>query len=164
MSREEADREDLMEEAVQLIHRLQIVIADRPDPVIAGRRATGAWSFYFGAEPVYQFDVEGRLRRAYIDGHLYRSQGTTVARLARSRTATETTLQRHDLTPDELQEMQTRCRNDLTELRNALWEDRFEISRYVGFDLSPRSAVSDALYTILTGGIRLAPAIASRPD
>ena len=164
MSREEADREDLMDEAIALIHRLEIAIPGQSDPIVAGRRATGAWSFYFGSEPVYQFDADGRLRRAFIDGHLYRTQGNTAARLTRVRSDAETTLLRHDLSPAELQAMLKRCHEDLLSLRTALWEDRFEITRYVGFDIAPRSAVSDALYTILTPGIRLAPAIPSRPS
>jgi hypothetical protein len=162
MARQEDDREDLIEEAVALVHRLEIRFPERDELLVAGRRATGAWSFYFGSEPVYQFDPEGRLRRAFVDGRLYRTQGTTLARLTRVRTADETFFDRHDLTADELAAFLKRCLEDLRFIRKSLWNDRFEILRYIGFDAAARSAISDALHTILLNGIRLGPAIPAR--
>ena len=162
MARQEDEREDLIEEAVALIHRLEVKLPDWESPLVAGRRATGAWSFYFGADPAYHFDPSGRLRRAFVDGHLYRTQEQTAARLTRVRTEQETTLVRHDLTPGELALFLKRATEDLAAVRKFLWEERFKILRYVGFDMSPRSALADALHTILRGGVQLAPAIPTR--
>lgn len=162
MARREADREDLIADAVALIHRAEFLIVGCPEPIVVGCRATGAWSFYFGAEPVYQFEPDGSLRRAFVDGKLYRSQGTTMAELTRVRTDTATTLERRDLTEDEATAFRDRIRKDLVQLQNQLWEEKFQVLRMVGFDVPPRSAVADALHSILDGGIRFAPAIPTR--
>src|SRR5690606_34667698 len=66
-----------------------------------GYRRDGALSIYFGADPCYHFDRDLRLRRAFVDGALYRTQGHTLARLQRSRTGQTVELIRHDLTDAE---------------------------------------------------------------
>lgn len=106
MARQESDREDLFAEAIALIRRVETVplpIAERP-PLswFAGWRPDGSLSLYLGPDIVYQWDSEARLRRAYFDSLLYRTQGTTLARLQRERTTTQTRLVRHDLAPAEL--------------------------------------------------------------
>ena len=83
MARQEVDREDLIAEAVALRRRIELALPGCDNPVVAGYRSTGALSLYFGADPVYQFDERGRLRRAFVGGHLYRTQGTTLAELTR---------------------------------------------------------------------------------
>ncbi len=101
MARHEADREDLMAEAAALRPRVELAVPGEPVPVVAGFREAGM-SLYFGGDPVYHFDEAGRLRRAFCGGRLYRTQGTTLARLTRLRTAAATELVRHDLSPAEL--------------------------------------------------------------
>ena len=97
MARHEADREDLLREATALRDRGELSVNGWSETVVAGRRTDGRWSIYFGGDPCYHFDASGRLRRAYVDGLLYRTEGTTLAALKRERTDTETQLQRHDL-------------------------------------------------------------------
>src|SRR5262245_19900425 len=104
MSRHEADREDLMAEATALARRVKLSVPGEVERVVAGFRATGRLSIYFGGEPVYHFDAEGRLRRAFVNGLLYRTQGTTLARLRRERSAEVTELRRRDLSPTELRQ------------------------------------------------------------
>lgn len=108
MARQESDREDLFAEAVALTRRIECRLATTTGEllVMAGFRPTGMFSIYLGPDTVYQFDVDGRLRRAYRTGFLFRTQGTTLARLRRERTATETELLRTDLTDEELHEFQ----------------------------------------------------------
>jgi hypothetical protein len=162
MARREADREDLIADAVALIHRAEFLIVGCPEPIVVGCRATGAWSFYFGAEPVYQFEPDGSLRRAFVDGKLYRTQGTTMAELTRVRTDAATTLERRDLTEEEAAAFRDRIQRDLVLLQNQLWEEKFRVLRMVGFDVPPRSAVADALHSILDSGIRFAPPVPTR--
>ncbi|MGH7129995.1 MAG: hypothetical protein ACREJB_15520, partial [Planctomycetaceae bacterium] len=76
-----------MREATALARRVEIVCPDETEPVIAGVREDGTLSVYFGADPAYHFDASGRLRRAFAAGCLYRTQGHTLARLLRRRTA-----------------------------------------------------------------------------
>lgn len=122
MARHEADREDLMREATAFRQRAEFTVPGEPEPVFAGFRDDGRLSIYFGADPMYQFDPNGALRRAYVDGALYRSQGETLARLVRQRLEKETILQRQDLTFDELftflAQMRQRCERLWTSLRS----------------------------------------------
>jgi hypothetical protein len=162
MAREEADREDLMEEAVSLVHRAELNVRGFPDLIIAGCRATGAWSFYFGSEPVYQFDPEGGLRRAFVNGKLYRTQGETCAELTRNREPGKAEFDRHDLSGEELKQFLTQASRTMTMLRDEFWNEAATVVRFVGFDTGVREAIVGALHTILSGGLRLAPPIPTR--
>lgn len=99
MAQHASDREDLLAEATGLSPRAewewQGVL------VTVGLRRSGAVSIYFGGDLMYQLDADGRLRRALVDGCLYRTQGDTLARLTRVRSPNTTELQRYDLMPDE---------------------------------------------------------------
>lgn len=103
MARHESDREDLLEEATALVRRAEIVGPISVEPVVVGFRKDGGLSVYFGADPVYHLDPDGRLKRAYRSGRLYRTQGDTLAELTRERTPTETVLLRRDLTQQDLE-------------------------------------------------------------
>src|SRR5580765_5795621 len=103
MARREADREDLMAEASALRQRAELVLDGYAEPIVAGVRANGHLSVYFGDDPVYQFDAAGNLRRAFVGGDLYRTQGHTLARLNRTRTDLAVELGRRDLDPAELE-------------------------------------------------------------
>jgi hypothetical protein len=102
LSRREVDREDLIAEATALVERAELILPGSCDPVVAGFRRAGQWSLYFGSDPVYHFAADGALRRAFVDGFLYRSQGNTLSRLQRTRTESDVQLHRHDLTAEEL--------------------------------------------------------------
>ena len=86
MARVEADHEDLLKEAVALVRRMEFQPIGGVEAVIVGFRESGWLSIYIGADRMYQFDELGRLRRAYIDGLLYRTQGTALAQLRRQLT------------------------------------------------------------------------------
>jgi hypothetical protein len=102
MSRREHDREDLMAEVVALVRRVEFRLPDREAVIVAGFRSNGWLTLYFGPDPMFQFDEEGRLRRAFVNGFLFRTQGSTLARLQRQRMASETRLIRYDLSDTEL--------------------------------------------------------------
>lgn len=120
MARVEADRDDLMHDVVALVRRVEL---ETPDGrlLVVGLRSTGRLSLYFSGDEVYQFDETGRLRRSYLDGLLYRSQGTTLARLRRERSDHETVLYRTDLTSEELECFQRQMGQRITDLRQR-WE------------------------------------------
>ncbi|MEZ6056096.1 MAG: hypothetical protein R3C01_05260 [Planctomycetaceae bacterium] len=102
MATDEQDREDLMKEATALTRRGEWLVPDELETVIAGFRRDDSLSLYFGPDPVYQFDPAGRLRRAFVDGHLFRSEGTTLAQLDRRRVDGRSELIRVDLSSVEL--------------------------------------------------------------
>jgi hypothetical protein len=161
MARDESDREDLLREATALVRRAEIVLENRNEPVFAGFKRDGGFSIYLGADPVYQFDREGRLRRAYVDGLLYRTQGTTLASLTRERTATETVLNRVDLSPEQLVRFLTRTRAEL-ELLAAQFAAADQSRWTMIPDETVRPDIIDRLQTILAGEIHLAPVIAGK--
>jgi len=120
LARVESDCEDLMQEAVALFWRVELQLAGLSQPVVAGFRRDGRLSLYFGGDPYYQFDAEGRLRRALVQGRLYRTEGTTLARLERVRSAHATVLLRHELSGDPLEQFFQEMRAHVTRLREAI--------------------------------------------
>src|SRR5512138_3714273 len=87
MSRHESDREDLLREATALVERVELSVAGMTENVVAGFRRDGAASFFFGADPVYQFNAAGELRRAFVGGLLYKTDRGKLVEMRRERTA-----------------------------------------------------------------------------
>ena len=79
MVRDERDREDLLAEATALVERISLRIDPQQEPVVIGFRRDGSASFYCAAEEVYHFNSAGQMRRAYVDGQLFKA---TAGRLA----------------------------------------------------------------------------------
>jgi siderophore synthetase component len=145
MARQEAEREDLMAEATALRERIEYAIEGLAEPIIAGFRQSGQWSLYFGSDPVYHFAADGALRRAFCAGDLYRTQGTTLARLRRARAANEVQLVRHDLTPAELAQFISRMHEHLAMLKQALETGSAQITRQVPEDAHLEARLLGAL-------------------
>ena len=162
MARHEADREDLMREATALSPRIELALPGRAQRLVAGSRSGGRLSLYFGADPVYHFDSAGRLGRAYCAGSLYRSQGTTVARLTRHRTPQETRLQRHDLNALELDEFLRAMRRHMAELRETLDAGTVRIVQQVPPEAVFLPILKAAVAAILAADPPLAPAVIGR--
>jgi hypothetical protein len=120
MARNEADREDLIREATALRNRTEWQLPDESEPVFVGVRSDGSLSIYLGPDPVYQFSAAGGLRRAYVDGFLYRTQGATLAKLNRERSADQTVLSRSDLNSDELSRFLATMDERLAQLRRSI--------------------------------------------
>ena len=123
MARNEQDREDLMREAIALFPRAELQLTHETVPLFWGQKKSGHFSFYFGSDPVYQFDQNGFLRRAYREGALYRTQGNTLARLTRIRNSEETVLNRYDLTITEVELFLQSMAERFRDLESALLED-----------------------------------------
>ena len=118
-----------MAEAKALRERVEYSVDDQSETVVAGFRPNGQWSLYFGSDPVYHFTADGALRRAFCGDDLYRTQGTTLARLRRVRTGDEVQLVRHDLTPDELANFCARMNELLANLKRAIDSGSAQIVR-----------------------------------
>jgi hypothetical protein len=90
MARDEQSREDLLAEATNLVERVSLRLCtplDSNDEVVAGFRRDGSLAIYFGQERVYQFTSVGELRRAYVDGLLYKAQRGNWIVMRRERTS-----------------------------------------------------------------------------
>jgi hypothetical protein len=161
-SRIEADREDLLAEAVNLPERIEMKINGIDNPVTIGRNRLGFWSFYFGPEPVYRFDTELRLRRAVRDGKLYRTQGTTLAELTRVRLEEETQLQRRDLTVGELDDLLASIRQEMIGVQDALADSHFTVLREVATSDEFLTQLREFLTRLVSEPIRLAAALPTK--
>jgi len=159
MARHETDREDLMQEATGLARRVEWQVPFMADPVVAGFKKNGACSVYFGAEPVLQFDSSGCLRRAFFEGFLFRTQGTTLARLQRNRTTSESQLVRHDLTDRELATFRVQACLWLRKLLQAIDHGQAVRLRQVPDTDEFILDLCDTLRTALAEGLPLAAAL-----
>jgi hypothetical protein len=160
MARSESDREDLIREATALRNRVEWQLPDEIEPVFAGVRSDGSLSIYFGADPVYQFTAAGGLRRAYVGGFLFRTQGTTLAKLNRERSTEETALLRRDLNTDELSQFLARMDEQLMQLRQSI-ADRSAIKlRSVSDGESPD--YGSLINAAIDASPKLAPAMPTR--
>jgi hypothetical protein len=158
MARLETDREDLMAEATALIQRAEFDVPGQQAGVIAGYRRDGALSVYFGADPCYHFDRALRLRRAFVDGALYRTQGHTLARLQRSRTGQAVELVRRDLTELDRSAFCAHVADRLRALHAALQSGACCVQE-VPPDAGLTVRLSESLDQLLGHPIVLAPAI-----
>lgn len=160
MARVEADREDLFRESVAMVRRIEFHVKDENHPVLVGYRPTRWLSIYFGADLMYQFDERGRLRRAYADGILYRTQGSVLAQLERRRTDSETTLVRNDLDGQRLSDFRQRTHDDLRRFQVALHHgDATIVRQFPADDHCLVKDLSETLELILNSKEFLAPAI-----
>jgi hypothetical protein len=148
-----------MREAVALVRRVALDVPDEKDSVICGFRSGGALSVYFGSAPVYQFDTDARLRRAFVDGLLFRTHGTTLAQLKRQRREGASELLRRDLSADELDEFLKMMRFRLQRLLSAIKSNAAAVIQQVPDDQPIVPELIDALARIANKDEPLAPPI-----
>ena len=161
-TRIEADREDLLAEAVNLRERIELRVPGSEEAVTIGCNDLEHWSFYFGAEPMYRFDAEGRLRRAVRGGKLYRTQGATLAELVRVRLEQETQLQRRDLSQPEVEAFLVEVRAHLQQLQQEYAAAHCRVLREVGTQDDFSARLAALLGRIHAEPITLAPALATK--
>jgi hypothetical protein len=89
-------------------------------PVFAGFKP-GAFSLYFGDEPIFHFDLEGRWQRAYVDGiHYLKGLDTAVAAIERVREGPNLVLRRRGLTVAETTGLDDQIRSKALEVLERL--------------------------------------------
>jgi hypothetical protein len=82
MAIEEHDREDLLRDGRAMPLRGETTIDDAT--VVVGFRAGGQMSLYCGADPVYQFNADGELRRVFFHGQRYSAENGRLVLLERA--------------------------------------------------------------------------------
>lgn len=163
MTRDEGHGEDLMAEATALVRRAEFTATGGRAELVAGYRGDGSLSLYFGQDPVYQFDPVGRLKRAFVDGLLYRTQGSTLARLTRDRSSTgKIGLLRHDLDVEQLGFFQRSMTDRLVGLLEELDSGRLNQSAAVPESADVSRELISALQVVLAAGEWLAPPFAGK--
>ena len=138
MAHDESSREDLLREATALVERIELVphsfgassaANDLGDAhVVAGFRADGALSVFFGEDPVYQFNAVGELRRAYCDGVLLKAVRGRLVTLQRVRTQHEVQLVRHELSDADQAAFLTQMTDYLRKLATTIGADSFHVA------------------------------------
>lgn len=126
MAKQEQDREDLLREATALVERMELRIAGFAEPIVAGFRRTGEGSVYFGADPVYQFNNAGELRRAYVDGKLVKAERGQLVFLRRERSEGQSSLVREAVGSELVAATLRSAESQLAMLRERLGADQFE--------------------------------------
>ena len=163
MARTESDRKDLMAEAVAMTRRVEVTIPGNETLIVTGFRANGWLSIYLGPERMYQFDEEGRLRRAFVNGLLFRTQGTTLAQLHRQRTETETVLLRRGLSHSELAEFRLAMLDHVTAFHERLTKREVVIVKQVpAEDDQLLNGLAVGLNRVLNASEFLAPPIRAK--
>lgn len=139
MAGKEEDREDLLAEASALIDRIELQLptesGNDDEFVFAGYRSNGFFSIYFGQNRLYQFDKDGRLRRAYIAPDLYRAAYGKLSQLKRRRTEQQTVLERTDLSSQQSLEFVSNMKHHFNILQSHLNRRDCNVHRFVLSDL-----------------------------
>ncbi|WP_437202618.1 hypothetical protein [Planctomicrobium sp. SH664] len=163
MARNESDREDLYAELQSAAVRWELERTGHASPVVAGLRSGERFSIYFTPDCCFHFDSEYRLQRAFVDNSLYRTQGSTLARLVRVRTPEETQLLRTDLDPPALSGFLSMMRTQFEELQaeSAAGNVRPLRSQGTG-ETDPLDFFCQALCRCLQADGQLAPAYPTR--
>ncbi|MFM7070692.1 MAG: hypothetical protein ACKO38_02725 [Planctomycetota bacterium] len=127
MAQQEQDREDLLREATALVERVELRVMGFAEPIVAGFRRSGECSVYFGADPVYQFNGAGELRRAYVDGRLVKAERGELVFLRRERSAGQSFLVREEIAADVSAARLRIAAEQLDQLRAQLAAGQFQL-------------------------------------
>lgn len=90
MARQEADREDLLQETMAYPRRGLLTLDEPIGWVLIGERQQGAISIYCGTDPVFQFNRDGYLRRAFWQGTKWAAASGRLEALVRIDDRSET--------------------------------------------------------------------------
>jgi len=101
LAKYEQNRENIMREATALVRRIELSLPGHEVSCLIGFRRDGAASVFFGIDPVYQFNADSELRRAFIDGKLVKAEQGKLVWLVRRRTESEVQLLRHNFAEAE---------------------------------------------------------------
>ena len=145
MSRRESDRENLLSEATALVERAEFTLIDDRDSIVVGFRRDGSASLYFGADPVFQFNTAGELRRAYIGGLLYKAERGRLVALHRERSETEVALVRSEVSDEQAASLLADLKTRLSQLHSALTSGSFTLVGQVPADAEVINRISNRL-------------------
>ena len=97
-------------------------------PLVFAGLKRGAFSLYFGDDPIYHFDLEGRWQRVFRErDHFRKALDLTVDRIARVRTPEGLTLSRRNLSRIEIDELDEEVRAAALLVSERLGTGRYEL-------------------------------------
>ena len=136
MARHTQDREDLLRDATALVPRLflRAQFSKGSCDVFVGFRPVSAVSIYFDGDPVYHFNTERKLRRAFVNDQNIKADDGWLVVWEPQRTAETVTMHGRTLSAIEQQEFGATVLSRIGKLREALWAGRFELLGQVPAD------------------------------
>jgi hypothetical protein len=115
------DREGLLRDARALVPRvqLQVTLGGKRVSLFAGFRGA-ALSLYYNADPVFHFNADGELRRAFLDGRLVKAGAGRLVAMERVFTPTAVELQAAEMSAEAQAALVADLAARLAELRDVL--------------------------------------------
>ncbi|WP_404310051.1 hypothetical protein [Neorhodopirellula lusitana] len=120
MAKQESDREDLLAESINLPRRGRVTGPNSREWIV-GWRKDSSLSLFVDADPVFQFNSAGELRRAYVNGRKLAADQGKLCELVRSPNPTgQISLSRQALNGEQFLAVQDRFKRATDELQAAL--------------------------------------------
>lgn len=139
MAKQEQPREDLVRDATAYDKRAEFSV--EATTVFFGVRPDGGVSFYVNEDPVFHFNSNGELRRAFVDGDIYKAQAGRIIRLKRDRSQEKPILKSQPLTPEEQKAMLQATYDGLQRLNFAAAKNALTLSRVEPTDFNASNAL-----------------------
>lgn len=129
-----------MREATALVRRVELQLAGPseqgfPRTCIVGFRRTGEASIFVGADPVFQFNAAGELRRGFWNGRIVKAESGRLVQLERRQAEGEVQLVRHEFTAAQTSEFLQLATETLNLLKRLLDAGELAILQRVPADL-----------------------------
>lgn len=133
MARQSEDREDLLRDATAFPTRVQLRWrrGEVDTVVFAGFRANGAASIYINQDPVYHFNTNGQLRRAFVEDLLIKAEAGRLVRWHRRQGEGEVVMVREEMSKEAQDQFAHTAIASLHNLRNQLAQRDFQIDGQV---------------------------------
>ena len=146
MAKQEVDREDILREATALVNRVELEVSGRAagDHIVFGFRECGSLAVYFGGEPVYQFNANQALRRAYHQGCLLKAVDCLLASMRRERQDDKLQLLSTSWDEEKTREFIGQVRRDMFQLVEAIAAGKVQV---IGFVAAEQQTTAEMLTT-----------------
>ena len=147
MAKQEQDREDLLRDGKQMLLRGECPVDGVV--VVVGFRSQGQASFYFGPDPVFQFNENGELRRVFFNGKRYAAIQGRLCELVRPESSDRVRLLPQAILAKVETEIRVTLESNLAQIQIALKSPESDW-RLAGGDFSEfQSQLSDWLASVL---------------
>jgi hypothetical protein len=133
LAKQEVDREDILREATALVNRVELKVSGRAggDHIVFGFRKCGSLAVYFGTEPVYQFNANQALRRAYHQGCLLKAVDCLLVSMRRERQDGTLQLLSTSWDAEKTREFVGQVRQDMSQLAEAIAAGEVQVRGFV---------------------------------
>lgn len=148
MAKQKQDKEDILREATALVNRVELKLGgegESDDSVFVGFRRDGSVSFFYGGEPVYQFNTQHAFRRGYYQSTMLKAEQGKLVQLTRSREGEQLVLLSREFNAQQSSEFLEEMRQNLLNLLAAIRNDEYEL---IGFVVVEETTAQQLLFQI----------------